>query len=67
MRWPPWKRRNDTNHVEEAKADADHRLDEAHELARRGDATSRRAYELARRTNRFAREVERALHLRGQL
>jgi hypothetical protein len=47
-----------------AKAAAQEQLDDARSNARRADDVADRARDLARRSNHFAREVERAFHLR---
>lgn len=65
MRWP-WPRRRDANGVaaQAAKQDAAKQLREATIRSPQVDRLSRAANELARRTDRLALEIERAMRLR---
>jgi len=63
MRWP-WKRRHVNGDARQAGVDAADQLRAAHEKASDVDRATRAAGELARRTDRFAREVERSMRLR---
>jgi hypothetical protein len=66
MRWRWWRRTPVINgEAIDAKAAADAQLEAARRLGARVDRTARNAAELARRSGRFARDVEQSLHLRG--
>jgi len=63
MRWP-WMRHRHNGEAEAAKQEAARQLEAAKQKAPKVDKTVKAANELVNRTDRFAREVERSLHLR---
>jgi len=60
-----WFRRRRENNGHAAKVEASEALRGAEERTPKVDRTVRAADEAIRRADRFAREVERSLHLRG--
>lgn len=63
MRWP-W-RRHVNGEAEQAVRDAQDQLRAAHDKTPQVERTTRTAREVTRRTDSFAREVERTLRPRG--
>lgn len=64
MKWWPWRRRRINAEARQASVDAEDQLQAARERIPQIDRATRAAEELARRTNRFAQEVERSMRLR---
>jgi hypothetical protein len=60
MKWP-WRRHHNGEAVQ-AGRDADEQLKAAHERTPKVDATTKVAKDLARRSDRFAREFQRSMH-----
>jgi hypothetical protein len=65
LRWP-WVRRGEANgEAKQAGRDAADQLEAARDISHRVERTARAARELARRTDRFAMEIERAWRAAG--
>lgn len=64
MKWWPWRRRHANGEAKQAGREADEQLRAAHARTPHIERTARAARELATRTDRFAREVERSMKLR---
>ena len=65
MKWWPWRRRLRTNgEARQAIRDAQDQHQAAQDISSQADRTAAAAGELARRTDRFAREVERSMRLK---
>lgn len=67
MRWRwPWRREPDGEEARAAEAAARAQLDRVHkQTAPRVAEAARAAHHLARQVDRFARDVEATMHLRG--
>lgn len=67
MKWRWWPRRPHKNGdaAKAAREGASEQLRDAHHQSAQVDETARAARELVRRTDLFAREIERAMRLRG--
>lgn len=66
MRWPwKWRRKHVNGEAKKAKEGAGEQLRDAHGQSCQVDETTRAAREMVRRTDLFAREIERSMRLRG--
>jgi hypothetical protein len=63
-RWP-WRGEPDGEESRAAEAAANAQLDDSRSQTRRVNEATRAAHHLARQVDRFARDVEATMHLRG--
>lgn len=65
MKWWPWRREPDGEDARAKRAEANEQLDAARAQGRKVSEAARAAHAMARQVDRYARDVEQALRLRG--